>query len=410
MQEAVLELEVLIKFGRQSEVIDEVYVVSIEDAESVITDEKHGMAFELLRYEWAQVFDAKNKVARYYSWQKGKFIRDRRWELALNPSSAKSKFKDYEITAKGADDQQLLKIKVSGEKLADAMKQARSISKAFLEFRSSGTVQELEYGGLPEEEVDEGLKDLSLDPRPRMKDTTHEVLRQARMFFEKSRFVQALELFEVALPSFEESMSDLLMASKAALESKRYPVAEKYANKILSRQPKNTEALVIKGMIYNAWQSFDAAVNYWEKALEQQPNDSFIQRCYQECRAKFMKENKRSIANENMNEELRDDQEKRSWMRRSCELPILIKTDPSSEGIRHRILSLSAGGALLRKESSTPFPDRFLFFISFPNFQGVMGVGEKAYETSSQQVGIKFQLLSPKDREFINEQVLKVQA
>ncbi|PIR21810.1 MAG: hypothetical protein COV44_11345 [Deltaproteobacteria bacterium CG11_big_fil_rev_8_21_14_0_20_45_16] len=410
MQEAVLELEVLIKFGRQSEVMDEVYVVSIEDAESVITDEKHGMAFELLRYEWAQVLDPKNKVARYYSWQKGKFVRDRGWELALNPTSAKTKFKDYEITAKGADDQHLLKIKVSGEKLADAMKQARSISKAFLEFRSSGTVQDLEYAGVAEEDSQEGLKDLSLDPSPRMKDTTHEVLRQARMFFEKSRYVQALELFEVALPSAEESMSDLLMASKAALESKRYPVAERYANKILARQARNTEALVIKGMIYNAWQSFDAAVSYWEKALDLQPDDNYIQKCYQECRAKFMKDNKRSIAHENMSEELRDDHEKRSWMRRSCDLPILIKTDPSSEGIRHRILSLSAGGALLKKESSTPFPDRFLFFISFPNFQGVMGVGEKAYETSSQQVGIKFQLLSPKDREFINDQVIKIQA
>lgn len=408
MESELLELSYLIKFGRQTEVLDELVVFSVEDAESVIACEEHLMAFEMLGYEWAQVLDENGKISRYYRWQKGKFVRDINLELALNPRPSKNTFKEYEISATGESGGQVLKVKVSSDKLASAMKQARNISKAFLEFRNSGQVQDFQYEGLEDEEDEEDQLP-SLDARPRLKNSAHEILRQARNHFKKENYTQALELFEASLPDCQENLSDNLSAAKAAVEARRYPLAEKWANKVLQRQPNNSDALIIKGQIYTYWQSFDQAVSYWEKALEKDPNNPLVKKCYQEAKARFMRKGERSVSDDEVFQENRtheEGDEQRTWVRRTCSLPIFVKGENMTQGSKFTMKSLSAGGALVECEKASSFPKRFQFFISFPNFRSVLGIGEKVYSTASQQVGIKFCFLSPEDREFINEQVL----
>lgn len=414
MQEPLPELNFRVLFGRGTEILDEIVVFSTEDAEAIICSPEHDLAFEIMRYEWAQVFGEDNRIERYFLRQNGKFIRSRGLELALNPRPSKKKFKEYEIRAMGDGENPVLKMKLNSEKLADALAHARSISKAFLEFRKGGQVKDFEFDGIDEailEAQEEGLPEIK-SKKPAMKDHPEELLRRARSHFKKGKFVEAVELFEEAIHQTEESLDDLNMAARAALETHRFPIAEKFARRILSRQPKNSDALIVLGQIYSAWQNFDEAVHFWKKALDQNPKGDFERRCYEQALSRNAQRKTKTLTEDEVFIRMSDhltDSEKRSWERRSCQLPIFIRGENFQEIQRYEMISLSAGGSLAKiQESSISIPQQFQFFINLPDYRTIIGIGEKVYQTESGQVGLKFITMAPTDRALLNEEVLKL--
>jgi len=413
VEEKLLELNFRVLFGRGTDVLDEIVVFSVEDAEAIIQSPEHDLAFEIMRYEWAQVLDENNRVERYFLRQNGKFIRSRGLELTLNPRPSKKKFKEYEIKAIGDGDNPVLKMKVNSEKLADALAHARSISKAFLEFRKGGQIKDFEFDGLEEALAAEaeGLPELK-PPMKRTKEHPEELLRRARAHFKKSKFVEAVELFEEALPQSEELLDDLVMASRAALETHRFPIAEKFARRILSRHPKNPDAFIVLGRIYAAWQNFDEAVYYWKAALDQNPKDTFARRCYEQAVNRNTQRKQKTLTEDEiflkMNKDL-SEHEKRSWERRSCKIPIFIRGENFQEIQRYDMTSISAGGGLaLLGENRVPIPEKFQFFINLPDYRTILGIGEKVYQTESGQIGLKFITMAPTDRALLNDEVMKL--
>lgn len=417
LQEAITELNHRIIFGREAEIVDELIVASTQDAEKVLFDPDHEMAFEVMKIQWAKVVNENEQLLRYFARKKSKFVRDRGLELTLNPVSRKPKVKDYEITAMGENpDSPLLKIKVTSGKLSDAMKEARSISKAFLEFRSGGKIKDFEFAGDLEES--DGLEDeatlpiLSDENRPRLKDHPDELLRRARELYKKGSYLPALELFCEAIPVSKPSLDDMITASKAAIESKRFVIAEDIANTILAKQERNPEALMIKGLIYTEWQNYDEDVDFWRTKFTENPDDQVLKACFEKMKSIQLRKSTRSIAEERESENISPSKplsEQRSWVRRPCDAQIYIRGPENGEAKSFHICSLSAGGALLQKtEDSEKVPDKFQFFMSLSGFESIFGLGEKVYETGSGQVGLQFVTMAPKSRNKLNEEVLKL--
>jgi len=212
---------------------------------------------------------------------------------------------------------------------------------------------------------------------------------EGRRCMESRSYEEALRYFQHAMNLDGENVELLLLAGTAAIYAKAYPEATFYADQLLERNPRDYQALTLKGLVNMALGQNEVAKRHFETALKIRPDHPVIGKYLAKLRS-----------GSDISQKLRP---KRKWVRRPLKKKIHVNDYGLATVATHQITSLSAGGCMIK---ATELPTEFQFNFQLANGEQVWGVGKISYQLPDGLYGVKFENVSIQDEEAINREVL----
>lgn len=218
---------------------------------------------------------------------------------------------------------------------------------------------------------------------------------QGRRLMSARQYAEALRYFEHAMALGGENAELLLLAGTAAVYAQSFAEAAYYADQLLERDPKDFQALTLKGLVNMALGQTQSALTYFNRAHQLKPTSAIIKKYIEKAESKAFSAGSKKSAPASA---------KRKWQRRSVKKVLLVHDCSDVSILNFKMISLSGGGCLVE---GTELPPEFQFNFQLNDGTLVYGIGHVTYVLPSGQSGIKFTNLTPSDQQSINREILK---
>ncbi len=218
---------------------------------------------------------------------------------------------------------------------------------------------------------------------------------QGRRLMAARQYMEAQRYFEHAMALGGENAELLLLAGTAAVYAQSFAEAAYYADQLLERDPKDFQALTLKGLVNLALGQNQSALTFFSRAYQLKPQSTIIKKYIEKAQSKTMTSGAKSAAVRSF---------KRRWTRKNVKKVLLVH-DSSDVSIQNfKMVSLSGGGCLVE---GTELPPEFQFNFQLNDGTLVYGIGQITYVLPSGQTGVKFSNLTPIDQDLINQEILR---
>lgn len=227
---------------------------------------------------------------------------------------------------------------------------------------------------------------------------------RGRDLLKEKEFEKSFQAFKKSIAQSVPDVETLTLAGTAALHCGRLDYAEEYADQALLIDDKSLRATMLKGLVLYNQNNFERAIQYFESGQEINPSSKTVSRYLDQANEQLKLQNDNASFNSTS-----DPRAKRRWVRRPCELNLVINDHEQMWPISMKVKSLSAGGCLVELPEEFKLAEEFSFELELGSHKGrIHGSGRKIYATDGRVAGIRFCELSPDHEDRINQQVISM--